>query len=1142
MLRADCTLQHPTAKKLLGYGDRKFVDCSAEDTSLCGCRADGPDCKVQCVTKLTYEPCAAGSTTSDCECPAQELSECQGNKISVCGERTQCKNMKRLPCQDDDELCLCTKFRLPRLMHRKKWTSELYEELGEAYQSDKWSAEFTPAGTTVPQQKGPWKTLHDQGIEVGFLSIDFVTSEIERIIEKDLDSLGGTFVLMICFLYASIGISGWNGWKPIFNLRRLMLSFLVILQPFLAFGMSLGIGSIAMWKVPGDVDLDGFEDEMLAFTSMSPITLHLLLGIIVDLDIILVRSFDGLPDSMPLRTRFEVAVGMCHRTVSISSVCGLMAYALGSMVELQILIFFCWQSFLGYIGLYITLFTVFLGAFVLSEGGSEKKYEVEEKISDEDYELLELDRNYEPFDLKFAAFITNKFATAFFMTLEILFLIFIFVFVPKLSTVGNDVELLLDDSLIRIFFKHVTDAGGLPQQLSLWMPNSDIGQYHKRANRKYYFNCFEEVRKLDATTPYGIPGTYSWLHEFEYWNRGGYAFSDTYTEDVDWEVAPPTRDPYGSWAVPLTNICPVDYALNVAATASFTSGSAGTVTGVAATATSTTLDALFAKITLNRRFEFAPGDVRTIDFSRYYAEQPTEPLNFEIVQITKGGDILLSVDPRRTEERLTDYTSVAALKTYRATQYPFTIEFRDRTAFKYSAIPNLSGLVEQCPIHQSYYSQRVKFHETNPGDFYEYLYDFFFENNQEDWCGISELINTSNSTSIMSKSNRYRNLGPGQCGLVVHSEQLQTFENIDPIPNAIRTPKTATSKACNVECDDYRLTGDHTDPANTTGQSGCLGFAESATECIIYILTSKEKVNKKYTRKDCANCQDYTCSYLMTTPHASLYWPLHGNNIEWLYDKDTLRVTGIKQNFLAVFSVLDLQNMEYLTAQRKETLDLIAKWKEGSPLLWPDDTNNKGMETFMYAEDFITVERDESILHQMLTHFGFVSIAVVASCILLLHPIYGIAVGIFLATINAQVLAIMAMVGLHLDGVSFGVIAMAIGFSIEYVVHIAHAFIHCKHRGLERTKKSLEEMGVTVFAAFLSTAVQQFVFLIFADSLLFTTYCQGMLIVLIKSGISGFFFVPTVLGLIDEVIWRLQGRPEPDIKRSKALGMENVAA
>lgn len=60
---------------------------------------------------------------------------------------------------------------------------------------------------------------------------------------------------------------------------------------------------------------------------------------------------------------------------------------------------------------------------------------------------------------------------------------------------------------------------------------------------------------------------------------------------------------------------------------------------------------------------------------------------------------------------------------------------------------------------------------------------------------------------------------------------------------------------------------------------------------------------------------------------------------------------------------------------------------------------------------------------------------------------------------------------------------------------------------------ALEDMGLTVFSAFLSTAVQQLVLLIFSHSYAFTKFCIVMEMVVLISGLAGFLIVPSMLAL-----------------------------
>merc|ERR1719421_2739436 len=191
----------------------------------------------------------------------------------------------------------------------------------------------------------------------------------------------------------------------------------------------------------------------------------------------------------------------------------------------------------------------------------------------------------------------------------------------------------------------------------------------------------------------------------------------------------------------------------------------------------------------------------------------------------------------------------------------------------------------------------------------------------------------------------------------------------------------------------------------------------------------------------------------------------------------------------------------------------------------------KDHDSFIISRYFINTDRDEHMIHYLYDHLLKVSFAVMLGCVLLLHPLYGLAVGGMLGVINFQILGWIAS-GMnynliynpfrgewmetisHIDLIAFGCMVMAIGFEIEYVVHIAHAFLHCEGDGLMRARNALEEMGITVFSAAASTAVQQLVLLFFASSLAFSIYPKVMMMVIVKAGITGFIFAPAILGML----------------------------
>ena len=130
------------------------------------------------------------------------------------------------------------------------------------------------------------------------------------------------------------------------------------------------IGALPIWgiiNVPGDLDEDGELDNVLPVTLLTTLGLHLYLAVIVDYDIILVRAFDRITTALPFGDRVELATGYAHRTISVSMMVGAMAYAFGSLVDLPVLVYFCWHSCLAMVGLYISLFSFFLASMVMLE-------------------------------------------------------------------------------------------------------------------------------------------------------------------------------------------------------------------------------------------------------------------------------------------------------------------------------------------------------------------------------------------------------------------------------------------------------------------------------------------------------------------------------------------------------------------------------------------------------------------------------------------------------------------------------------------------------------------------------------------------------------------------------------------------------
>lgn len=914
--------------------------------------------------------------------------------------------------------------------------------------------------------------LYDLGIEVGYYSGDLFTQEVIEIVTSEIVPLIGTFSLMIIFVLGSIGVTEvtWIECFPIpfIPWRRALLCTLVVVQPVLATLMTWGLGSLPIWPVPGDIEEDGVEDRVLPLSILSPMFMHLMLAIIVDFDIILVRSFDRMCVSLPFDERLEKSMGYAHRTISLSMICGAIAFVFGAWVDLPILIYFCWQSFLGMLGLYITLFSIFLGFFVLAERGRHyKPAELKSRTSQVvlDYHsgvrrskrmskrvsqhqrasarlsAGKIDIRSSVHGTKARASVSVAIANAraserirnsaddagsiegtdvgikllvvtnyndlkladLFGRWGVLYLsisIEVMVFLASCAimwTTGMDsnvdtTKFLPDNSRVRWYTDKSREMGGTNDVMSLVLPNSDIGQFHIRENREYYYRFFDRVREHPVAKPTGIPGTYSWLTSFEMYHRG--------TVDDPVAVSPP-NDLYQEYSTPLCSGCPLEQVLRNDAQLSIeTVGDLALLDSV-----------LLPQLTLKRKFNFLNTSIAEDDTENAWLR------DLELGQVVNTGvsnfggawhdEVLYTQDPAKEGTSLREFGSPKELvEALKLVAVPFQLQFRSRARTKYRVERRLSELRQQCPLHESGYSMRTKYWDTHPLDFYEYLHDWFWDQ-KADW-----------------------------------------FEG---------------SVCCKSELD---------------SENSVLG---------------KKGVDQN-------------------VPHATPYGP-EEEMIQWKYNKTTLAIEGIVRSTLRVHIKWPTVHSQQLAALSsfetmldKEILEQKEKW------------SSEPLDNFLYANNFVEATRDKEIPHYLTVHLQNVALGVVLVCMFFLHPIYGLAVGMFLAVINFQVIGVMTLFGIDIDVVAFGVITMAIGFEIEYVVHIAHAFMYQDSRGFHRMYDAQKEMGLTVFLAFLSTALQQLFFLVFTQGLSFRIYCGVMLLIIMKAGMTGFLLVPGVLGVLDERI------------------------
>lgn len=104
---------------------------------------------------------------------------------------------------------------------------------------------------------------------------------------------------------------------------------------------------------------------------------------------------------------------------------------------------------------------------------------------------------------------------------------------------------------------------------------------------------------------------------------------------------------------------------------------------------------------------------------------------------------------------------------------------------------------------------------------------------------------------------------------------------------------------------------------------------------------------------------------------------------------------------------------------------------------------------------------------------------------------------------------------IQLNAVTVVNIVMALGFSVEFCVHIAIAFNRFKGQRLDRAKRAIFHMGSSVLVGIGSTKFIGVLVLAFAPSTLFRLYYFRMYLFIILLGLfNGLMFIPLLLSRI----------------------------
>ena len=169
---------------------------------------------------------------------------------------------------------------------------------------------------------------------------------------------------------------------------------------------------------------------------------------------------------------------------------------------------------------------------------------------------------------------------------------------------------------------------------------------------------------------------------------------------------------------------------------------------------------------------------------------------------------------------------------------------------------------------------------------------------------------------------------------------------------------------------------------------------------------------------------------------------------------------------------------------------------------------------FPYMFPYIFYEQFAIIRKETFVNLSLALVAVLVITTLLIASFHAsFMVIICVVLVDIDILGLMHMWGLTIDSVSIINLVLAVGLSVDYSSHIAHAFVVAKGTKQERADKALGEMGTAVVHGAASTFAAVLV-LSSSQSYIFRAFFKQFFGICVFGAAHGLIFLPVLLSLV----------------------------